>query len=221
MSSITETYKPAKPAFLHGIARARRDGHRYLMSSLRDPSLCPEEPRKDAQLLWNVDLEQELLIVRRRSDVPFEPAGGKLVHQSSENSIPEDTDLYKPLTIRGNIARQYSPLIKRDPEVEDFFHSQGMPVPKRPRSRLQPVRTEDLNSWIKAKLERLGLQVHGILALPIADIRLSDVRKTESLPVATFQAQISGSPEVITELIENGFGRAKNYGVGLIQISHP
>lgn len=189
------------------------------MSCLQDPSLGKDHPRKDAGLLWDLDLEQQLLFVRLRTDVPFEPSAGKIALVESQRSLVESMNLESSVFIGGKVARQYSPLIKRDLEVEEFFKNLKSPVPKRPRSRLQTVRAANLETWIREKLERLGLNVFQIFALPAPDIRLSSTRRIESVPAAVFRAHISGSPEAIEMLIDSGLGRAKNYGLGLIHIT--
>lgn len=218
MSTITEVYKPVTPSFLIALDRDRRDGHRFLMSCLRNPALSKETPRMDAGLLWDIDPAHQFLIVRRSSSTPFEPEVGKITLLNEQRTIPEGLDLHESVVIQGRVARQFSPLIKRDPEVEKFLQIPGQPAPKRPRSRLQPVQPENLNVWLSQKLERIGLVVHQLNAEVIPDIRLSKSRRRESVPAASFSAQISGRPEIIHELLENGFGRAKNFGLGLIQI---
>lgn len=217
MPTITEVYRPIQKSFLFALDRDRRDGHKYLMACLQNPELDLTSPRSDAGLLWDVESEHQYLIIRRKSFVDFEPAGGKLTLLTSIETVPGNVQIQEKLVIHGKIARQYSPLIRRDLEVEEFIKSQNLPVPKRPRSRLQPVQPEKLDTWLTEKLERLGLVVHHLDARVIPDIRISKSRRRDSIPAASFSAQISGSPEAIRELLENGFGRAKNFGLGLIQ----
>lgn len=218
MSTITEVYKPAEKSFLIALDKDRRDGHKYLMSCLEDPRLSENSPRRDAGLLWDIDQKNEQIIIQRSSSTPFNPTGGKLALSVALSTDLKNLEEQKFVALQGKIARQYSPLIKVDPEVEEFFRSRGLPVPKRPRSRLQPVPPEKLHMWVTEKLERLGLNVHEMNAEIIPDIRLSKTRKRESVPAASFTARISGSPENVQGLLENGLGRAKNYGLGLIQI---
>lgn len=188
------------------------------MSCLQNPSLSKEAPRRDAGLLWDLDKATQTIVIRRNSDTPFEPSGGKLELLGQLDTSPIGGEQLITVSIFGKVARQYSPLIKKDPEVEAFFQAHGLPMPKRPRSRLQPVQPESLNEWLIAKLERLELKVHDLDAQVIPDIRLNKARKRESVPAASFKASVSGRSEAINAVLEKGLGRAKNFGLGLIQI---
>lgn len=218
ITSVTRLFTTTDTARLRGLVADRRSAHKLLMSCVETAALDKQRPRSDAQLQWAVDENHRGLLIRHRQGLAIAPPNGfdELPFDDGSSRIGRKSS---PTDLAVTVARQYSPSVPRDREVERFLIERGLELPKRPRSRLVPVPAERLESWAHGLLERRGLTIHDLTVTASSDARLSAHRRRESVPTARIHAAVTGTPETIGELLDHGIGRARSYGLGLVLLT--
>ncbi|MDF5820705.1 type I-E CRISPR-associated protein Cas6/Cse3/CasE [Corynebacterium felinum] len=190
---------------------SRRDAHKVLMRCLDGSNLDAESPRSDAELLWHFDITSRVLTVRHHEKATFTKPKGTTELASQQFTAPTGA-----LSAHVLVARQYSPSVPRNLELEEFMKSQGFAI-KRPRSRLTPVPVSNLENWARQVFQRQGLTITDLSVTQTDSIYLSRIRKKESIPTASIVLTAEGENNTLSTLLRTGIGRGRNYGLGLIR----
>lgn len=182
--------------------------HKLLMASLDAPHLDPEHPRADAALLWRRSGDTLLVHTHERITLPEH----LFIHTGT--TALEPTDPGSTVTVTGDIARYYTPMVQVDPDTAAVLAEAGLPA--RPRVKPAPVPDDRLTDWIAAKLRRLDLEMPNTdpLILTGPDLVMDNDRSAR-IPTARFTVQVTGGA-ALDELLRTGIGKARNYGLGLI-----
>lgn len=177
-------------------------GHRLLMALLPDGALDGASPRQAAGLLWAKTKPTELLVSSR---FELSPTKDITIHPADSNP-PEGGRSY---LLHTTLETTYTPAAWVPEEIWN--------MPNRPpiHGKRVPVPQNSIEQWIIDKLERSGFEATNLESVSPRRMR---VRK-HTIPVAEITAEVTVTDEKSAlSAYNDGFGRAKNFGCGLLQL---
>lgn len=190
------------PEAARHIAADQAFGHRLLMSLLPDGAFGINSPRAEAGLLWALTSPTTLRVLSR---IPLTAARNITV---TELPAPPDVENGQPLLLAGNVEAS---IMKATWVPEEIWN-----LPDRPNThgKRVPVPEENLRTWLTDKLARAGFEVTDVITLATRRVRV----KKRTLPTADFTVKaVVTDADQAQHAIDNGCGRSKNYGCGLLR----
>ena len=188
------------------------DMHKIIMRSLNNSQhLSPLEPRKDAHLLWN-QVGDNAIIIQHDDEVSisfkdFHKINQEEIHPIKDNEI---------LRLTGRVSRLYNPQLSISQEEQDILETLGYDVSNiHSGTRKIPVPESELNRIMENKLRSRNLDVFHIDCEITQDLRIN---RSKRVPTCIIDVTLTGKSDHLNHLISQGFGKAKNYGIGLLQI---
>lgn len=189
-----------------------QDMHKIIMRSLNNSQhLSRSEPRKDAHLLWN-QVSNNIIIIQHDDNISISL---KDFHPVNKEEIPPLKD-NENVRLTGKVSRLYNPHIPISQEEKDILQTLGYDISRLPSgTRKVPIPENELHRVMKNKLQSRNLEVSHIDCIIDKDLRIN---KTKKVPTCIIDVTLTGKSEDLNHLVNQGFGKAKNYGVGLLQI---
>lgn len=187
--------------------------HKMLMAALPDDltGLLPAGvesigPRADAGLLWF--RQGDAVIVTIRSGLEFMPSGPFITAVTELNGPKKGVDVEFSILM----TRQYRASVGYVPV--GVKARLGDSWKKYSTGRLVPVEEDRVVGWAKDRLRRVAPDVTGMTVNIQNDYLLAGPKDSRvKVPVVT--ARATAPWDQWLELVVNGVGRAKNYGLGL------
>lgn len=191
------------------------DMHKIIMSSLEHSEhLSPLSPRSDAGILWTYNPQDNLIVIQHNDTVSIHD---KDFHKISQENIPLFTQP-QTITVQGRVSRLYTPHESLEEEQKEVLKALGIQYSSlQSKRRAIPIPQEELDERMKAKLEARNLNVSHIHAQVAEDLQIGRSRKKRT-PTCNLIATVTGNQDDLNALIFGGFGKAKNYGIGLLNI---
>lgn len=202
---------------------SNKDLHKILMKSLDTNLLNKDCPRTDAKLLFKVDNVEKIeddyyqynIIVQHDDCYTINPF--KL-----HDKFLTPTSNIKEVTLREYDFIKNNKLITHIPDNEAITKANiygYVSAIQSHNKKKRAIPKKFLNEKMCSKLERLNLDVLEINCKPApAHVVNGKGNFANMIPSCNLQASVLGTVENVEKLLHNGFGRGKNYGLGLIQI---
>lgn len=184
------------------IQEDRAIGHRLIMSLLPDDILDNEAPRADAGTMW--ELRDNALVIYTRTPLA---EGGPAKHTGE---IAVDREEMEVVALEGDVTLLWTPTA----HVPDELWSSGF----RPKSGTKvPVPEDKRDEVLRERLAKRGFAPISITITGGGKARIGKNRGKYTLPYITFRAfgKVS-DPIAFRDLLTNGFGKGKNYGLGCV-----
>ena len=189
-----------------------QDMHKIIMRSLNNSQhLSQSEPRKDAHLLWN-QVSNNIIIIQHDDNISISL---KDFHPVNKEEIPPLKD-NENVRLTGKVSRLYNPQLSISQEERDILETLGYDVSNiHSGTRKIPVPESELNRIMENKLRSRNLDVSHIDCEITQDLRIN---RSKRVPTCIIDVTLTGKSEDLNHLVSQGFGKAKNYGIGLLQI---
>lgn len=199
-----------------------KDIHSLLMRSIAQDNLAPTAPRASARLLWrHTSAELEAPHQQDEPELLVQVNGGITISDPNleicsitETQIPDGGEH----TIKGLVSRLYQPMQKLSESELEVLHKMGLtsiPTTAGGATRKVPIPAEILEQRLKERLTNRGFEVGDLSAHIREDLRI-DSSRNRRIPTCWFEAKVKADKDTLSDLILNGFGKGKNYGLGLI-----
>lgn len=189
------------------------DMHKIIMRNINNTQpLTPHEPRKDAAILWS-HITDDIITIQHNNEVSLSLKDFHPIHQEEIHPATQ------PETLRliGKVSRLYNPYIPLTQEERDIIAALGYNTSHIPQgTRKIPIPETDLHRVMENKLHQRNLQVLDLSCTISPDLHIKNSSK--KVPTCMLMTTVTGSAEDINNLITQGFGKAKNYGLGLLHI---
>lgn len=185
------------------ISHDRASGHRLLMSMLPDGVFETDSPRAEADLLWDLSSPTTITV---STTIPLAPARGVAI--TDEPSSELTTGCSCILTGIVEATRMKA----------SFVPAEIWNMPDRPNihGKRIPVPREELRDWLTEKFAASGFTVTGVQSLEPQRIPV----KNRTVPAARFTVTATVADiDAATNAVTHGFGRSKNYGCGLLNVT--
>lgn len=191
------------------------DMHKIIMRSLENSQhLSQLSPRSDAELLWSYNPQDNLIVIQHDDAVSI---NDKDFHKVSQEDIPPFTQP-QTITVQGRVSRLYTPHESLEEGQKEVLQALGIQAASsQSKRRSIPIPQEELEERMKSKLEARNLDVSHIHAQAADDLQIGRARKKRT-PTCNLIATVTGNQEDLNTLVFGGFGKAKNYGIGLLNI---
>ena len=194
------------------------DIHKLIARSSKSENETPlASPRKEFQLLWEKQPESRILTIQHSEKV-------NLLDRDFEICNPQEVRPYKEneiVTVTGTISLQYSPNTKLDSQTLEALKHMGIEnPPEHYKSKRVAVPEELIHDVLTRRFKSQNIEL-----VPQADVQCIKLKSTKLsrtapnlIPTYHLTCTITGNEESLNNIMFNGFGRAKNYGFGLL---HP
>ncbi|WP_420100401.1 type I-E CRISPR-associated protein Cas6/Cse3/CasE [Corynebacterium sp.] len=190
------------PEAARHIAADHAFGHRLLMSLLPDGAFGTSSPRAEAGLLWGFTSPTTLRVVSRI------PLTGARDMRATDLPVPPEVENGQSLLLTGSVEAS---IMKATWVPEEIWN-----LPDRPNThgKRVPVHEEGLRTWLTDKLARSGFEVTDVLTVTTRRVRVK--KRTINTANFTVKAVVTNATQA-QHAIDNGCGRSKNYGCGLLR----
>lgn len=194
------TVKPHDPS---SIRDDRSIGHRLVFSKIPTSDLIDGSPRRDASVLWSIDDSGVMMIQSSQELEQYDD------RHDTRTLYPDGTRV--SLTV--DMATLYNPKI----HVPDELWEQGYRVKQSGRKIKVPP--EMIDEWFIAKMNRAGLDVESYSHSGYGYINTGRGKGSFTTPHVIFNAACTVTDsDALEQAIRNGVGRAKNYGLGMMNV---
>jgi CRISPR system Cascade subunit CasE len=189
------------PEAARHVAADHAFGHRLLMSLLPDRAFGTSSPRAEAGLLWALTSPTTLRVVSR---IPLTAARDITV---TELPAPPEIETGQSLLLAGSVEAS---IMKATWVPEEIWNLPGRP---NTHGKRVPVPEENLRTWLMDKLARAGFEVTDILTVTTRHVPIK--KRTIKIADFTVKALVTDAAQA-QHAINNGCGRSKNFGCGLL-----
>lgn len=191
------------------------DMHKIIMRSLEHSDhLSPLSPRSDAELLWSYNPQDNLIVIQHDDAVSINDKDFHKISQEDINPI-KDNEIIR---LTGRVSRLYTSHENIEEEQKEVLKALGIQYSSlQSKRKAIPIPQEELDERMKAKLEARNINVSHIHAQVAEDLQIGRSRKKRT-PTCNLIATVTGDQDDLNALVFGGFGKAKNYGIGLLNI---
>jgi CRISPR system Cascade subunit CasE len=177
--------------------------HQRIMQSFPDEQR--NHPRDDWNILFRQEIENDVVLVQSG----IEPDWSKLPQGYLSDCAAKPWDLE---AAQLNAGRMFQFRLRANPSKRD----------NQTRKTIGLFHRSDQLAWLERQANRCGFKLHGIDVIPSSNI--FGVKDNGSSPIRITTALYQGILEVTEPLqfiavIQQGVGRGKSYGCGLLSIS--
>lgn len=202
---------------------SNKDLHKILMKTLDTNGLNKNKPRTDANLLFKVDNIEKTIDNYYKYDMTVQ-------HNEKYNINPFKLQdkLFVPISPVTEVKIREYDFVKNNKLITDISDNEAITraniygyvsAIQSHNKRKKAIPKKFLNDKMLNKIENLNLDVLEIQCISKPPHLINGKGNfANMIPSCELHATVLGTLENVEKLLHNGFGRGKNYGLGLIQI---